>query len=386
MMASSIRILIYSKDLHGGTGRFIECLQQELNTYKISSRVITHTLTKTLSLKSIQVGKASSKFNKLSIFSIKNAVHNIFVVRKYIQEYQPDIIFSLDIYANIMTILLRPFTRKYKLIQSTNINLVDHIREERTKAAAALLWIILRIVYRFADKHIVPSSELLNQVIQKLHLPITMVSYYPYFISVKHYQELSDVPISKKTLPVRNSNTIRIFSMGRFEKQKDFKQLLHAAKHSYKKKVEFYILGGGSQRQELVDFCKENQITNVHFLGWQQNPFKFLKLADIFILLTRFEAFPYSLLEALSLSLPVIVSDVDFGPRELLQNNKYGLLLRDNKTKTIERTIELLINNVHLRKQLKKESVKRAEDFDTKKIFPNYLKLFGITNNGPNAK
>ena len=388
MLTSSSKILFYTKDLHGGTGRFLEHIQTELSKRKVSTRVLTHVLQEGHNVEAIRVGQASPKLRTFHFSSIKDTFINIFTIKRYIEDYKPDVIFSIDLYANLLISLIRPFIPQSTVIQSTHVNLIAHVNQDRSKIVAGMIWILIKSLYKFADIHITPSKGLRRQLIKNLQLPSHFVQYYSNFISVEKCQQLSDEKLENELLNIRRSKRVRLFSAGRFELQKDFEQLLYSVSDTFytDKKVELYILGSGNQQRELMDICKRHNLENVYFLGWQSNPYKYLKYADIFLLITKYEAFPYSLLEALSLGLPVIASDVDFGPRELLGKNQYGLLLQNNKPESIVSAIKSLIYNKQLANEFKRKAKARAAQFDTHIIFPNYLKLFGIANNSSNTK
>ena len=75
---------------------------------------------------------------------------------------------------------------------------------------------------------------------------------------------------------------------------------------------------------------------NVTLLGFitKEAYLKTLKSADIFVLTSIFEGMPLAILEAMSVGLPVIANDCESGPREILDNGKFGKLIEFNKGKT----------------------------------------------------
>ena len=97
-----------------------------------------------------------------------------------------------------------------------------------------------------------------------------------------------------------------------------------------------------------------------------------MRQADIFLLLSYYEGFPFALLEALAIGLPIITSDVDFGPREILKNSRYGILIKNPSQKNIQQAINKALK---LKRWLKLRQ-KRANDFDHSHIFPQYLRIF----------
>lgn len=92
------------------------------------------------------------------------------------------------------------------------------------------------------------------------------------------------------------------------------------------------ILGDGELRQDLLDFSRNLRLRtydvwsgtpcglgfDVYFLGYQENPYRFLSQASLYIMTSGWEGFPLALCEALACGLTVISTDCPTGPREIL--------------------------------------------------------------------
>ena len=88
------------------------------------------------------------------------------------------------------------------------------------------------------------------------------------------------------------------------------------------------IIGQG----ELLGALRELAATlgvgeDVRFVGFQPNPWKFMKNAAVFVLSSAWEGFGNVLAEALSLGVPVVSTDCPHGPREILQDGRLGHLV-----------------------------------------------------------
>ena len=165
-------------------------------------------------------------------------------------------------------------------------------------------------------------------------------------------------------------NIFKIFIMARFEQQKKINNLFPLLKKN--KKYQLFLLGSGPLKPQYLKEIRRLKIDKqVIFLGWQENPYQFLPSADVFVNLSKYEGFPFVLLEAMTLGLPIVASDVNFGPREII-NKQTGILITDQKTTTIDKAIRTALKN---KKMFQKNSRKRALDFDYRKIFPLYLDL-----------
>ena len=120
-----------------------------------------------------------------------------------------------------------------------------------------------------------------------------------------------------------------LITIGRLNKQKNQKNLLQAFQLVLQKNPNLHllILGAGPKEFELKDICNGLAIReNVHFLGFQPNPFKYLARAKLFVLSSDYEGLGNVIIEALALGINVVSTDCPSGPREILNNEKYGWL------------------------------------------------------------
>lgn len=112
-----------------------------------------------------------------------------------------------------------------------------------------------------------------------------------------------------------------IISVGRLEKQKGFRHLIAAFAHMNHRipNVKLIILGEGSERKNLEALAKCLGLEeNIFFAGSVPNPYQYMKNADLFVSSSCAEGFPNVLVEAMACGLPVIATDCETGPREIL--------------------------------------------------------------------
>ena len=148
-------------------------------------------------------------------------------------------------------------------------------------------------------------------------------------------------------------NSIKLISVGRLTYQKDFTTLLRAINLiKDKKKIELAIIGKGIEKQKLQNFIERNDLKDcVYLLGYKSNPFKYIKQADIFLLTSLFEGSPNVLIEAMYLKKYIISTNCPTGPREILDNGKYGSLVPVGNFRKIAK----LILNYRFNKKNKKK-------------------------------
>jgi len=109
--------------------------------------------------------------------------------------------------------------------------------------------------------------------------------------------------------------------VGRLETVKGHKYLISVFKEVVKKipNANLILLGEGQLRQEFeAQIKKENLEQNVHLIGFQKNPFQIIKRATVLAFTSLHEGFGNVIVEALACGTPVISSDINNGPREIL--------------------------------------------------------------------
>jgi glycosyltransferase involved in cell wall biosynthesis len=153
--------------------------------------------------------------------------------------------------------------------------------------------------------------------------------------------------IKKKSLEnVRNNffrkNNLKLINVGRLVDQKDQITILRAMKLILKEKknIQLIIIGKGKKETELNNYIFENKLESyIKLVGYQGNPFKYIKSADLFILSSKYEGLPNVLIESMFLKKSVFSSDCPTGPKEILNNGNYGSLFRVGDYKLLAKLI-----------------------------------------------
>ncbi len=168
---------------------------------------------------------------------------------------------------------------------------------------------------------------------------------------------LNAIPVDEN-LPFRNyEQCIKIGMIGRLTYQKNPLLFLEVAFEMIKKNplLEFSILGAGLTDHlacEIEDFITKNKIRqNINILSWGDNDTSrnFLKNQDLFVMTSVFEGLPFSLVEAMALGIPCVVSKVD-GNTDVIQNYENGFSCLTKSE--FQKKIELLIESEDLRRQI----------------------------------
>ena len=100
-----------------------------------------------------------------------------------------------------------------------------------------------------------------------------------------------------------------------------------------------------------------------------------MRSASVFVLSSKYEGFSVVIAEALSVGLPVVSTNCQSGPSEILEDGKYGLLSPVDDYKKLAMNIMEILETNTVEKD-KKERIKRAHDFSYQNIIPEFEDLF----------
>jgi glycosyltransferase involved in cell wall biosynthesis len=121
-----------------------------------------------------------------------------------------------------------------------------------------------------------------------------------------------------------------ILGIGRLTQQKDFRTLVFAFERVRRRMIcRLMILGEGEDLTTLQRLVESAGLSDdVTFPGFVQNPYKYLARSSLFVLSSLWEGLPTVLIEALALGVPVVSSDCESGPREILERGRHGKLVK----------------------------------------------------------
>ena len=160
-----------------------------------------------------------------------------------------------------------------------------------------------------------------------------------------------------------------ILGVGRLVYQKQFELLIDAFSRLHAPGVCLVILGVGPQRRCLEDLASALGVgSRVLFRGvvstietWYQN-------AIGLVLTSRYEGWPNVLVEAMANGCPVISVNCRYGPSEILEDGRYGLLVPQGDADGLATAIGRVLSNPELRTRLAAEGMRRAKTFEAAKI------------------
>lgn len=262
-------------------------------------------------------------------FNSTRSITTIFPLRKFIlqninqdqKNFKKIIFISNQNFANIISIisLFRIPNIKTILIERNNPIELDVLKNFKNK----IIKFLMKHLYKSANLIIGISKEL-SKDLKKLCNTKVITIYNPSFDKNLYY-------LSKEKINIRIKKKI-ILNIGRFEKQKNHLMLLKSFKESLKIiDSHLLLIGYGSEIKSIKKFIIENNLKkNVSIINNPKNPYKFFKIANLFILTSLYEGFGNVLVEAGMFKIPIISTKCKSGPKEILNYGKYGDLVNIN--------------------------------------------------------
>lgn len=174
-------------------------------------------------------------------------------------------------------------------------------------------------VYRFIvrlffknRKVVTVSKDLQAELVVKYHLDQNCIQSIYNPIDTNYIKE----QITKKR-PIKEKYLLHV---GRFEPNKHQDRMLQIFhKGNFSEKYHLVFCGNGSQVEEIQNTVSNLGLTEkVHFMGYQDNIYTWMKHSEVLVSTSDSEAFPMILVEAFACSAKIVASDCNYGPREIL--------------------------------------------------------------------
>ena len=244
------------------------------------------------------------------LFKLFGIPHRIWRIAKYARAHDINIAYTFLEEANFYVLLAkRLFVRRLPVVVSVRNNI-------RTRG-----WLFQRLcawLYPSAKSVVAVTKQVEQMLIADFSLPNTTTIYNS--LDMPYIAARAKEPLPSEYQWLNQASPLCI-SMGRLIPQKGQWHLIRAFSQvvaSYPS-AQLVVLGEGeykAQLQQLVSDC--GLADSVHFIGKHPNVYQFLQAADIFVFSSLFEGMPNTMLEALSLGLPIVSTDCPSGPREII--------------------------------------------------------------------
>jgi glycosyltransferase involved in cell wall biosynthesis len=293
----------------------------------------------------------------------------------FLRKKEISVVISNLSHLNVMLLFACVFLRKRVRAIVVEHNTFSTVIRNTLKLSPKLLPPLMRWLYPKADFIVGVSQGVIDDLKKVLRFDSEKfrVIYNPIVDEelLKRAEEPLDHPWFQKGEPPV------ILAAGRLHIQKDFPTLLRAFSLVRKEiPSRLVILGEGEKRQELENLAQELGIReDLDLPGFVENPYKYMKHATVFVLSSQWEGFGNVLVEAMACGCPVVSTDCPSGPREILKDGEYGILVPPKDPEGLARGILQVLENPGFREELSKKGKKRSLDFTVDRAVEEYIKL-----------
>jgi len=287
--------------------------------------------------------------------------------RRYLSRTDPAAVFTQKLDASAVCLAASRFADADTKVIPTVHSAFGMVSERTVKSRALDAFAALSLA---SADHVVAVSECVADSV------IEATTVRPADISVLHNPVDVDSVRHQSRNPVEDtwveSDDIQlVLFVGRLERQKDLETWLRAFDqlHQSNPDTRGIIAGKGSQREQLKTLRRELDLKDVVSIpGYVDNPYRYMRKADVFALSSRFEGLPTVLIEALACGCQVVATDCPCGPREILCDGEYGHLTPVGDVDALARGIEQLLADPVQSPRLED----RADDFAPEVVLDEY--------------
>lgn len=275
----------------------------------------------------------------------RQVAKSLFTLMSYLKQVQPRTLLVTLHYPCEIALLAKQLTGVPTRIIISEQNTLSVEAKLTPKLSARLSPLAARFFYPWADGITAVSKGVADDLARVTRLQRER-------IQIIYNPVVSDQMLLQAQEPVEHpwftpGNPPVILAVGRLYLQKDYPTLLRAfAKVRQVKSVRLMILGDGPERENLTKLTQELDIAeDVALPGFAQNPHAYMTKAAVFVLSSAWEGLPTVLIEALAVGTPVVSTNCESGPSEILAQGKYGHLTPVGDSQAIAQAILQVLNS-----------------------------------------
>jgi glycosyltransferase involved in cell wall biosynthesis len=301
----------------------------------------------------------------------------LFPLTRYLRQERPVAMLSAMTHANVVALLARTLVRtptRLVVSERTTISMeVNRVRD----LVARINFILASALYVRADGVVAVSKAGGEDLARFAHLPASVIKviYNPF--ELERIQARAAEAVTHPWFEAGQPPVV--LAIGRLNQAKDYPTLIRAFARLRTEgcSLRLLILGEGELKGMLEALVSECGLTTgeVQMPGFVPNPFSYLARSGVFVLSSRYEGLPGALIEAMACGVPVVSTDCPSGPREILEDGRWGALVPVGDENALAKAINTVLSTP--RAQLPDVRF-RARDFDHVPAVDAYLRVLGL--------
>lgn len=232
--------------------------------------------------------------------------------------------------------------------------------------------LINNLLYKFAEKIMAHWTDVIItmndedfEAAKKFHLKNNGRVYLVHGVGISLDKfENPNNRMKKRTELGIKENDFMIISAGDLIARKNYATAIKAISLLKNKNIHYFICGKGNEEKKLKKLSKKYNVeSQIHFLGYRKDVKDLLFAADLFLLTSKQEGLPRSLMEAMASGLPCVTSKIR-GNVDVLDDNEGGLLYEYNDIIGFSKGINKLANDDKLCERMKKYNLEKIKQYD----------------------
>lgn len=313
----------------------------------------------------------------ITVLKVKKTRHAIIPLKKYIEKSNVDVLISFMNYVNSVAYIANLLAKKkVKLVFTEHSDVSQSLAQvkRKSKMAYILMTLVMKVSYRKADCIIAVSQGVKDSLTKKLGISSDKVELIYNPIDIEKITEMSnEVVLYDHTC--RTSRKL-IVTVGRLSKEKDHENLILSFNTLLENiDCDLLIIGEGKERANLEYLINKLNIhERVKLIGFSENPYKFMKNSDLFVLSSVREGFGNVLVEAMVCETRIVSTDCPSGPREVLKDGRLGLLVDVCEPKRLAEAMLQSLKSPISNEKLNEYKIQR-QLFSKEVIVDKYIKV-----------
>ncbi|MFW9895918.1 MAG: glycosyltransferase [Candidatus Thorarchaeota archaeon] len=296
-------------------------------------------------------------------------------MQRIIEMIDPDIIITFMNKTSFWVIPIKYLTKlNAPLIINVNTNPNFHYRKRfYGKFLIRFLYPLKKI-----DQIVPVSKELKKILVNKYRINADKIIPIYNGFDIERIQKLAKENVSNQDDIFNNQNLIKFITIGRLSKEKGHIYLIKAFSRVIREipNSRLFIIGEGPLKGKLMKLVEKFQLEKkIFLLGSIKNPYKYISKAEIFVLSSLHEGLPTVLIEALACGLPIISTNCETGPKEILGNGRYGILTEVADSSGLAEKMKYLANNEEVREKFSRQATTQANLYKVEKFTQNWIEI-----------
>jgi glycosyltransferase involved in cell wall biosynthesis len=369
LMKKSLIICIPSLRLGGAAKIALNLCEYYVANGTIVTLILTDASPSEKVFSDIPAGITIQRLKRPNAGKLLNLIYKAFALASSFRRIKPDVILSVRHDATVPASLAWKLAGKHAAFFIRDINPIT-----RTLNRNRYMVRLIKHAYSSADGVISNSADVRYALLQKEWVNPGRIFQIDNPVLTKTFFDKVGEPIKENWF--KGVQVPLVLTIGRLQKMKDHETLIRAFKEVVKViDCRLLIIGEGEEMARLEGLINSLELTEVvQLAGAIENPYPYLKLADVFVLTSIYEGFGNVLVEALSLGKKIVATDCPGGPAYILNQGEFGTLV---PVRAVSRIADAILNSLNQDTDEKK-LIKRAHNFSVDVVGQAYTKvMFG---------